>query len=52
MAAAQLAALPDVRPDDVVGSAYCIRSYTVDEHLGGDAGLAVARRELADRGWR
>ncbi|MET0578277.1 MAG: alpha-amylase, partial [Ilumatobacteraceae bacterium] len=50
MAAAALAALPDLTPEDVVGSAYCIRSYTVDDRLGGDAGLAVARRELADRG--
>ena len=43
MAAAQRAALPDVTDDDVVGSAYCIRDYRVDDHLGGDAGLAVAR---------
>ena len=50
MAAAQLAALPDVPPEDVVGSAYCIRSYTVDEHLGGDAGLAVARRRAGGSG--
>ena len=41
MAAAQRAALPDVTADDVVGSAYCIRDYIVDAHLGGDAGLAV-----------
>jgi hypothetical protein len=44
------AALPDLTADDVVGSAYCIRAYTVDEHLGGEAGLAVARAELAARG--
>ena len=36
--------------DDVVGSAYCIRNYHVDDHLGGDAGLAVARDALAARG--
>lgn len=50
MAAAQRDALADITDDDVVGSAYCIRNYRVDEHLGGEAGLAVARRELASRG--
>jgi hypothetical protein len=44
--------LPDATDDDVVGSAYCIRGYEVDERLGGDAGLAVARDELARRGLR
>ncbi len=48
--AATEAALPDATEDDVVGSAYCIRGYEVDEHLGGDAGLAVGRAELAKRG--
>ena len=43
-------ALPDFRPEDNVGSPYCIRRYVVDEHLGGPEGLAVARRELARRG--
>ena len=44
-------ALPDLDLDrDVVGSAYCIRDYVVDEHLGGDAGLAAARAALAARG--
>ena len=43
-------ALPDFRTDDVVGSPYCIRSYTVDGHLGGPAGLATARAALAERG--
>jgi len=43
-------ALPDYRPEDNVGSPYCVRQYVVDEHLGGPAGLAVARRELARRG--
>jgi hypothetical protein len=45
-------ALPDFRPEDNVGSPYCIRRYMVDEHLGGPAGLAAARRELARRGLR
>ena len=43
-------ALPDFRPEDNVGSAYCIRNYQVDPHLGGPEGLAVARRELSRRG--
>jgi hypothetical protein len=50
MAAAQRAALPDVADADIVGSAYCIRDYVVDDHLGGEAGLAVARKALAARG--
>ena len=45
-------ALPDFRPDDNVGSPYCVRQYAVDPHLGGPDGLAIARRELADRGLR
>src|SRR5438270_8667371 len=45
-------ALPDFRPEDNVGSPYCIRRYVVDEHLGGTEGLAVARRELARRGMK
>lgn len=43
-------ALPDFRPEDNVGSPYCVRQYVVDEHLGGRKGLAVARQELARRG--
>jgi len=38
--------LPDFTPDDIPGSPYCIRDYTVDEHLGGPDGLAAARRAL------
>jgi glycosidase len=45
-------ALPDWSEADVVGSAYCVRRYAVDEALGGPAGLAAARRELARRGLR
>jgi hypothetical protein len=43
-------ALPDFRPEDNVGSPYCVRRYVVDPHLGGQEGLAIARRELANRG--
>jgi alpha amylase-like protein len=45
-------ALPDFRPDDNVGSPYCVRRYVVDKHLGGPEGLAVARRELSKRGMK
>ncbi len=43
-------ALPDFRSEDNVGSPYCVRRYTVDSHLGGQEGLAIARMELAQRG--
>lgn len=45
-------ALPDFTEADNVGSPYCVRNYTVDHHLGGAEGLAVARKELARRGLR
>jgi len=45
-------ALPDFQTLDNVGSPYCVRGYVVDQHLGGPDGLAVARKELADRGMR
>jgi Alpha amylase, catalytic domain len=45
-------ALADFRPEDNVGSAFSVRRYVVDPHLGGDEGLATARRELARRGMR
>jgi hypothetical protein len=45
-------ALPDFRPEDNVGSPYCVRRYVVDRRLGGPAGLAVARKELAKRNMR
>src|SRR5436309_2275754 len=43
-------ALPGYTTADVVGSPYCVRSYTVAEHLGGPNGLASARRALEQRG--
>ena len=43
-------ALPDFQLQDNVGSPYCVRRYVVDKHLGGTTGLAVARKELANRG--
>lgn len=45
-------ALPDFSPADNVGSPYCVRRYVVDERLGGPAGLAEARQQLAQRGLR
>ena len=45
-------ALPDFRPEDNVGSPYCIRNYVVDKHLGGPEALSIARRELAQRGMK
>ncbi len=45
-------ALPDFRQEDNIGSAYCVRNYRVDSHLGGAEGLATARAELQARGIR
>ncbi|MFC7528671.1 alpha-amylase [Actinoplanes sp. GCM10030250] len=45
-------ALPDLTPEDVVGSPYCVRRYQVDDRLGGPGGLAKARVELNNRGLR
>jgi len=44
--------LPDFRPEDVIGSPYCVQRYKVDENLGGEEGLAEARRILQERGLR
>src|SRR5437588_10301903 len=45
-------ALPDYTATDNVGSAYCVRNYVVDKHLGGPEGLAAARQLLAQHGLR
>src|ERR1700746_3104962 len=45
-------AVPDLRPDDVVGSPYCMRRYVVDASFGGPEALAWARAVLAARGFR
>jgi hypothetical protein len=42
--------LPDLRPEDVIGSPYCVRDYLVDERFGGPNALAWARGLLASRG--
>ena len=46
------ATLPDLRPDDIMGSPYCVREYRVDDAFGGPGGLARARAALAARGIR
>ncbi len=45
-------ALPDITPDDVIGSAYAIWDYSVDERLGGRQALAALRKRLQKRGLR
>jgi hypothetical protein len=42
--------LDDFILSDNVGSPYCIKGYNVDSFFGGAAGLAAARRKLAERG--
>jgi hypothetical protein len=44
------AALPELAPEDVIGSPYCVREYVVDDRFGGPEGLAAAREQLARRG--
>ncbi len=44
--------LGEVSDPDVVGSAYCVADYEVDDLLGGRSGLASARAALATRGVR
>lgn len=46
------AVLPDVTPEDVVGSAYAIGAYTIDEAIGGRQGLAAFRQRIAAQGMR
>lgn len=45
-------ALPDFSAADNIGSAYSVRRYVVDGHLGCFKGLKAARSELAERGIR
>src|ERR1035438_10336039 len=45
-------ALSGLRPDDVIGSPYCVRRYVVDDAFGGPRALAQARATLAARGIR
>jgi hypothetical protein len=50
--AAFRAALPDLVPQDVAGSPYCVRRYVVDDRLGGPAALSAARQRLRLRSAR
>lgn len=43
-------ALPDVGPEDICGSPFAIKDYSVDPSLGGDAALSRFRARLAVRG--
>lgn len=43
-------ALPDITPEDVIGSAYAVGGYAVDWRLGGREGLAHLRKRFAERG--
>ncbi len=43
-------ALPDLNDGDVIGSAYAIADYAVDERIGGRSGLASLRKRLKARG--
>lgn len=45
-------ALPDLTPNDVIGSPYAVHRYTVDPMLGGTAALAALRDQLAARDLR
>jgi hypothetical protein len=45
-------ALPDLQPQDIIGSPYCVRQYVADRRFGGPEGLAAARAALAARGVR
>lgn len=42
-------ALPDITDADIIGSAYSIGDYSVDERVGGRAGLARFRKQLQAR---
>jgi glycosidase len=42
--------LPDLQDKDVIGSAYSVRSYSVNNLFGGNKALAVAKNELNKRG--
>jgi glycosidase len=45
-------ALPDIQPEDVIGSAYAIHNYVVEPAIGGREALARLRLRLQQRGLR
>lgn len=44
--------LPDYHTEDLAGSPYSVRRYSVDSRIGGDTGLAQERAKLAGHGIR
>jgi hypothetical protein len=42
--------LPDLRDEDIAGSGFAVRAYSVSAALGGDAALARLRERLRQRG--
>jgi hypothetical protein len=42
--------LPDLKDEDIAGSGFAIKNYTVHRDLGGDAALARLRQRLQKRG--
>lgn len=46
------ALLPDYSDSDIIGSAYSIKSYTVDQRFGTDVELIQLRQRFASRGMR
>lgn len=40
--------LPDLQPEDIIGSPYSIHEYTISDLVGGERGLISFREELAD----
>jgi glycosidase len=44
--------LPDWQMNDLPGSPYCVKEYSVDPRFGGNKALAIAREELARRGMK
>jgi glycosidase len=45
-------ALPDISDKDIAGSPYCVKEYKANSSIGGEKGLAKARKELAARGMK
>lgn len=43
-------ALPDVTDEDIIGSPYAVKAYTVSRTLGGNTALMLLRKRLARRG--
>ncbi|HYG36290.1 MAG TPA: alpha-amylase family glycosyl hydrolase, partial [Clostridia bacterium] len=50
--AACMECLPDLREEDICGSPFAIRSYTVHRDLGGDSALTGLRQRMKEHGLR